>query len=117
MTTLLKKYIRTEETRQPIGLVVAVKDGTEVRYGYALLNTTMDKFNKKDGETIALARAMSDKGYKLPDVPERNKLIVDAFNQLEQRALRYFKDLDPFNVEWCQELDTDLDAGVPSPNL
>lgn len=97
-TTIIKEYIRIDKTRQPRGVAVAIKKDGEVFYGYSLLNTTMDKFSKKLGIEIASARALSPKGYKLPDVLEREAMVLNAFNRLEGRALKYFKDLDPSKV-------------------
>lgn len=97
-TTIIKEYIRIEETRQPRGIAVAIKKDGEIFYGYSLLNTTQDKFSKKLGLEIATARALSTKGYKLPQVLEREAMVLNAFNRLEGRALKYFKDLDPSKV-------------------
>ena len=100
MQTILKRYIRTTETKQPRGVAVAIREGDEVFYGFSLLNTNMDRFDKNLGLTIATNRAMAS-SYKLPSVPEREAMVLDAFNHLEKRALKYFKDLDPSKVKLC----------------
>lgn len=96
--TVIKRYIRNSETKQPRGVAIAVRKNDEVFYGYSLLNTTMDRFDKELGFNIAMNRAMSDE-YQLPKVLDRETMVLDAFNHLEKRALKYFKDLDPSKVK------------------
>lgn len=96
---MIKEFIREDKTKQPRGVAVAIKKDGEVLYGYSLLNTTLDKFNKKLGLDIAIHRATSEKGYKLPDVLERELMVLKAFQRIEARALKYFKDLDPSKVK------------------
>lgn len=98
--TILKSYIRNTETNQPRGVAVAIRQNDEIFYGFSLLNTRMDKFNKTIVLTIATNRALS-KSYELPDTPEREAMVLGAFNKLETRALKYFKDLDPSKVKLC----------------
>jgi hypothetical protein len=98
--TLLKEYIRNTETKQPRGVAIAIRHNDEILYGFSLLNTKMDKFNKTVGFNIAVNRAMSD-GYELPNTPEREAMVLTAFNRLEKRALKYFKDLNPDKVKLC----------------
>lgn len=98
MQTVIKQYIRNTQTDQPRGIALAIRVGNEVYYGYSLLNTTMDRFNKDLGTKIAIKRALSPQ-YQLPKVQEREAMVLAAFNELEQRALKYFKDLDPSNVK------------------
>jgi hypothetical protein len=109
--TTIKKYIRKPGTNEPRGIVVAVRVDDEVRYGYALLNTNSDKFDKKLGEKIAINRALS-KGYKLPTVPEREDMVNEAIAHIEKRAVKYFKDLPSEKITlypavvqspWCRE--------------
>jgi|TARA_R110002110_G_scaffold184875_1_gene391758 hypothetical protein len=99
MQTQIKEYIRDEVTNQPRGIVVAVKVGDEVLYGYSLLNTKLDKFNKTVGLDIALNRANAKEGYNLPDTAERLDVVVECLKRIQDRALKYFKDLDPAKVE------------------
>lgn len=96
--TILKQYIRNAETNQPRGVVIAVRQNDEIFYGFSLLNTTLDKFNKEVGLQIAMNRAMSE-SYELPTLPDREAMVLAAFNHLEQRALKYFKDIDPSKVK------------------
>jgi len=97
---MLKEYIRNPETQQPRGIALAIRKDDEVLYGFSLLNTKMDRFDKTVGFNIALNRALSD-SYTLPDTPDREAMVLGAFNRLEQRALKYFKDIDPAKVKLC----------------
>jgi hypothetical protein len=99
----LKTYIRKEGTTQPRGVAVIVKDGTNVRYGYSLTNLNLDKFDKKLGTAIALARATSP-SYQLPKVPERETAVLNAFEHLQNRAIKYFKDVPSENIIFRSEL-------------
>jgi hypothetical protein len=110
MQTVIKEYIRDEKTRQPRGVVIAVRNGDEVRYGFSLLNTVYDRFNKADGLKIAMARAMAD-SYQLPKVPERRVIVLDALTRIQDRAIRYFKDVNPDNIEFTYTVEEyqDLD--------
>jgi hypothetical protein len=107
MQTILKRYIRNAETKQPRGVAVAIRFGNEVLYGFSLLNTNMDKFDRELGLKIAINRATA-KSYSLPKVPEREVMVLSAFDHLEKRALKYFKDLDPSSVKL-------MPANVKSP--
>lgn len=100
MQTLLKEYIRNSTTKQPRGVAVAIRKDDEVFYGFSLLNTKMDRFNRTVGLNIAVNRALSD-SYKLPDTPDREAMVLASFERLEKRALKYFKDLDPSKVRLC----------------
>jgi hypothetical protein len=106
VTMMFRKYIRTPDKEDgfgimrkgsPRGVAVLVRVDDEIRYGYSLLNVNRDKYDKEEGIEKALYRAMSD-GYQLPKVPEREKMVMDAFKYLEERAIKYFKDLDPKNI-------------------
>lgn len=98
MQTVIKEYIRNKKN-DPRGVAVAVKDGDQVFYGYSLCNPC-DKYNKEFGMNIAIKRALAKDGYALPDSPETVRRIVERFLSLEQRALRYFKDVDPENIRF-----------------
>ena len=98
--TMLKEYIRNTETKQPRGVAVAIRENDEVFYGFSLLNTKMDRFDRTVGMNIAINRAKSE-SYELPDTPEREAMVLGAFNRLEARAVKYFKDLDPSKVQLC----------------
>lgn len=93
MQTIIKTYIRDEKTKQPRGIAVAIKNGDTVDYGFSLCNTRLDKWDKKLGTKIAIGRATAPQ-YQLPGVPEREKAVLDAFERLEKRAIKYFRDLD-----------------------
>jgi hypothetical protein len=93
MTTTLKKYIR-DEKRNPKGVVVLVKDGERFYFGYSLCSPR-DKFSKKLGTTIALARATSplletDEAM-CPLVANRREEVASHYQMLEKQALKYFK--------------------------
>lgn len=92
--TIRKQYIRNQKTNEPFGVVVLVKDENKFLFGYSLCNPK-DKFSKKMGTAIALARAthpeVSFDSMFLPDVPERQKLVEENYKTLEQRAIKYFK--------------------------
>ncbi len=92
MQTVIKTYIRDEKSKQPRGIAVAVKHDGKVNYGFSLINARADKWNKKIGTAIAMNRATSD-CYELPAVKDREKAVLDAFQKLEARAIKYFKDL------------------------
>lgn len=98
--TLLKEYIRNPETKQPRGVAIAIRHNDEILYGFSLLNVNMDKFNKTVGFNIAVNRALSE-SYTLPDTPEREAMVLGAFNRLEKRALKYFKDIPEDKVKLC----------------
>ncbi len=100
--TFLKEFIRNEVTKQPRGLVVAIRENDQVHYGYSLLNTKLDRYDKTLGLQIATNRALSPEGFELPDTAEREQLILDALRRIQARALKYFKDLDPANVKIFQ---------------
>ena len=90
--TIIKEYIRHPETKQPRGLALAIRVEDEVYYGYSLLNTSMDRFSKELGTKIATKRALSPQ-YQLPKVQDREAMVLSAFEKLEKRALKYFKDI------------------------
>ena len=98
MQTVIKEYIRNKKN-DPRGVAVAVKDGDQVFYGYSLCNPC-DKSNQEFGLTIALKRALAKDGYALPHSPATVRQIMEKFLNLEQRALRYFKDVDPENIRF-----------------
>lgn len=97
---VIKQYIRNSQTNQPRGVAVAIRKDDEVLYGFSLLNVKMDRFEKKLGIDIATKRALA-LSYQLPKVVEREVMVLEAFESLEARALKYFKDLDPDKVKLC----------------
>jgi len=97
METLLKTYIR-DEKKNPVGIAIAVKHNDEVLYGYSLCNINAEPFDKELGFEKAMYRAMSPEGYKLPQVPERFEKVINAYQKLQERAVKYFKDLEYKNI-------------------
>ena len=95
--TILKTYIR-DNNNNPRGVAVVVRSGDQISYGFSLLNNYRDKFNKKVGTAIAINRANSS-SYELPKVSDRESVVLDAFESLEKRSLKYFKDLDPDKIK------------------
>lgn len=96
MKTVIKEYIR-DEKRNPIGVVVAVRIGNDVNYGYSLC-APGDKFNKGLGEHIATKRASLDV-VNLPEVDGRYNKVTTALLRLSNRAVRFFKDIPKERVE------------------
>ena len=97
MKEVIKEYIR-DEAKNPVGVVVAVRDGNKISYGYSLCSP-LDHFDKRLGQTIAVQRA-SQSYYALPNVYVREVKVIAAFLRLSNRAVRYFKDLDKSEVEF-----------------
>lgn len=96
METLIKEYIR-DSKNNPIGVAIAVKTNDEVVYGYSLCNPS-DQYNKEQGLKIAKYRAFSKKGYHLPKVADRFEKVANAYQRLQDRSLKYFKDLEYKNI-------------------
>jgi hypothetical protein len=98
MENTLINYIRKQDGT-PRGVVVAVRKGDNLFYGYSLRNP-IDRWDKKLGLTKALARANAVV-YQLPVVTDRNLDVLRAFAKMESRALKYFKDL-PKNRKFAE---------------
>jgi hypothetical protein len=77
----LKRFIREEKTRRPIGVAVLIDCENPPLLGYSLCAPN-DQFDKKLGTAIALARATSGKSC-FPDVDSRQKLVTIAWDQLK----------------------------------
>lgn len=107
MQTVIKEYIRNPETLQPRGIALAVRKNDEVFYGYSLLNVKKDRFDKDLGMQIAMNRAMSE-SYELPDALHREAMVLNAFNKLEARAIKYFKDIP---VDKVKLMPTNVESG------
>jgi hypothetical protein len=92
------RYIRNAD-KSPRGVTVAVLDpvANTLRYGYSLWNP-VDKWSKKKGIKIAVARAVAEE-YQLPGVDDRKEAVVESLKALESRATKYFKDLSPESVK------------------
>lgn len=105
MENTLINYIRNKKG-EPRGVVVAVKNEGEVLYGYSLCNP-VDKWNKQRGVKIAIARALSD-GYNLPEASNSAKMVIERFEHLSDRALKYFKDLPSEMVKFDSEEMTNV---------
>jgi ribosomal protein L19 len=97
MQTKITKYIRNKKG-QPRGVVVAVRNGDEVTYGYSLCHSSKDKWDREKGLQIAEHRALSEKPYLLPKASNTRKVVTDAFQYISNRAVKYFKDLSPEKV-------------------
>lgn len=95
MTNTLISYIRNNKG-EPKGVVVAVREGDEVFYGYSLCSPK-DKWNKKQGVKIATARALA-RIYNLPKSSKSCEQIVDSVQRLSNRAVKYFKDVPKENI-------------------
>jgi len=113
---IIKTFIR-DEKNNPRGIALIVREGDEILYGYSLLHTTKDRFDKILGTNIALKRAYSP-SFNLPSVPERQEAVLSAFQHLEERAVKYFKDLDPEIIRIKEEEIVELlDMGQFQPML
>lgn len=99
MQDLIKTYIR-DEKNNPRGVAVAVRRNDEIFYGFSLCNPE-DVYDKELGLKIAVNRAESPT-YLLPGVEDRYVAVLNAYEDLEARALRYFKDL-PYSQVALQE--------------
>ena len=102
MQTKLVEYIRDEKTKMPRGIIVAIRENDEVRYGYSLQNTKLDKFDKNIGLNIAINRAKSP-SYDLPNTKEREDMVIEGMIRISNRALKYFKDIDQDKVKFMAE--------------
>jgi len=108
---IIKTFIRDDKTKQPHGIALIIRDGEDIRYGFSLVNSNLDKFKKERGTMIAIERAMAE-SFKLPVVPDRLEKVLKAFKHLESRAIKYFKDLDPEQIKIVeQDFDDDLTFG------
>ena len=72
------------------GVVVAVKVGNEVFYGWSLCKHQYDEFDAAAGTTIAIKRALAtaDPNYNYHGYPQS---VLDAMVDMEYRASQYFK--------------------------
>lgn len=101
---IIKVFIR-DRKNNPRGIAVAVKHENEIRYGYSLCNP-VDRFDKKIGLKIAIARALSD-SYFMPICENTENEIERHFQHLEYRALKYFKDLSKTNIIRISDVNPD----------
>ena len=95
--TMLKCYIR-DSKNNPRGVAIVIREENHVSYGFSLVNSNLDTFSKKIGTTIAINRA-SQSSYDLPKIEDRESMVLEAYEKLEARALRYWKDLDPDKIK------------------
>ena len=95
----LIRYIRNENGA-PEGVAIAQRRGDEVFYGFSLHNP-IDKWDKNRGIAIAIARSEADQ-YNLPKVEDRCVRVLEAFDHLSKRAIKYFKDIPKENVEFAR---------------
>jgi hypothetical protein len=97
MEHTLIRYIRNKKG-QPRGVVVALRDKNEVCYGYSICNP-IDPWNKHKGLKIAVARALA-REYELPKAENTIKQIMEGYDNLSKRAVKYFKDIPKELVEF-----------------
>jgi hypothetical protein len=100
--TTLINYIRNDD-RQPCGVVVVVREGDNVSYGYSICNP-IDKWDRKKGVKIAVARAIAG-SYNLPIGKKNHDKVLEGFRHISNRAVKYFKDLSVKDVEFVFEND------------
>lgn len=84
----LIQYIR-DNNYKPYGVVVAVKKENEVHYGFSIQNKK-DKWDRHTGIKIAEARANAG-AYSLPRSEKLSRPIIENFQLLSDRAVKYFK--------------------------
>lgn len=102
---ILKCYIR-DSKNNPRGVTIVIRsENDDVSYGFSLVNSNLDTFSKRIGTTIAINRA-SQPSYELPKIQERETMVLEAYDKLEARALRYWKDLDPDKIKLKGHLST-----------
>lgn len=94
MNNYIKTYIR-DENRRPYGVVVALKKDGKIGVGYSITNPR-DNFDRDMGNKIAFGRAEADingRVTKVPtfDNPKRTTEVEFAINQMQSRAIEYFK--------------------------
>jgi len=92
MEAYLKVYIR-DENRTPRGVAVLVRDSDGAKTLAYSLCSPKDSFDKKVGVGIALARAseIGKDEVLLPLVPDRREEVIVAYQILEKRARKYYK--------------------------
>lgn len=62
----IAKYLRKPNTKEPKGMLVAIKDEKgNIQYGWSLCDKK-DSFNKKRAKEMALGRAKRGHGNKMP---------------------------------------------------
>lgn len=100
MQTQLIRYIR-KSNKTPFGVAVAILENGKVSYGYSVRNKK-DKWNRQTGLEVARKRA-SLESFTLPEVKSTNQAVLSTLEELERRALRYFKDLTPEQIKLNKE--------------
>lgn len=83
-------YPKTNNSsRHPLGVMIAFKnDEGQLRFGWSKCNTKLDRFDKKYGLEIALARADSSKSLNTEIMPDD---MYDHFVDFVNRAEKYYK--------------------------
>ena len=81
---IYKQYIRNKDNT-PHGVAVLVKTDNYDHLGYSLVNPKADRFEKKRGTDIAMARAFCGRDV-CPKVESRKKLIQKYWFDLIVRA-------------------------------
>jgi hypothetical protein len=93
--TVLKTFIR-DSNNNPTGVAVVVNQDGKFGFGYSLVNPdSSDRFDRKIGTAIAVNRAKfalgESRSEEKPDLESRKKPILEAYDALEKRAVKYFK--------------------------
>jgi len=86
-----------DKNRNPIGTVVAIKNGNDILLGWSKLHVGVDSFSKPRGRQIAIGRALF-KSVPTPPAKDR-QMIAEHLTEILQRAKKYFK-LDNPNFNW-----------------
>ena len=93
---------------EKLGVVVAIKDSdtNTVSYGWSRVRTNngnlIDKFDRD--KALLIARQRAKHGWSTHITLKKD--VVRALEEIEDRALRYFKDVDPKNFQqlWNYEV-------------
>jgi hypothetical protein len=81
---VIRHHIR-DMNNVPVGTLVAIRVGDDIRYGWSLCNTKMDSPNKNVGTAIALNRAQKF-WHETP-----NRINPEHIAVIKDKAARYFK--------------------------
>lgn len=81
----LIQYVRHPKTNSRVGIVVAYRDGDEIKIGWSVAHIPLDKFNKQKGLSIALERARTGYTGHMP------AFVIPTYEAVIDRANRYYK--------------------------
>lgn len=82
MKESIKQYIR-DKKGHPIGVLIAINDGTAISLGWSLCSKC-DTFSKKLGTQIAESRARSSKWTEIPET------VCIPMENFKGKCIRYF---------------------------